>query len=74
MANDEESSEWPLYVSCTVLTLFGRLALTEQQVWLRKGNASADTPRAINAWKRLLKKLEKANDGGDKMNTEKGML
>ena len=73
LAHDEEGSEWPLYVSSTVLTLFGRLALTEQQLCLRDGNDAADTPRATNAWKMLLRRLEKS-DGDNKMDTAKGKI
>ena len=71
LSQDKERSEWPLYVSPTVLTLFGRLALTEQQLWLRNGHGSADTPRSTNAWTMLLRRLEK--DGGDhETGAEKG--
>ena len=72
LAHDNENSEWPLYVSSTVLTLFGRLALTEQHLSLRKGSDFADTLRATNAWKMLLSRLEKS-DGENKMDTEKGI-
>ena len=71
LAHNKEDKEWPLYVSPTALTLFGRLALTEQEECLRKRQDSGDTPRAINAWRLLLERLEKGTEES-KEDTEKG--
>lgn len=65
LVHDKEHDEWPLYISPTVLSLFGRLALAEQEMKLKQGADSADTPRAENAWKLLLRRLAKSRT--DKM-------
>eukprot|EP00795_Rhopilema_esculentum_P010771 gene10771-19563_t len=56
----KQPGDWPLYVSPTVLSLFARLALSEQDACLRGGSSSADTPRSIYAWKGLLHTLAKS--------------
>ena len=66
-----DEQEWPLYVSPIVLSLFGRLALSEQDVMLRQGSQHADTTRAVSAWKKLITQLGRSGNDGEEQN-EKG--
>eukprot|EP00794_Sanderia_malayensis_P006454 gene6454-7186_t len=52
-----DGSKWPLYIPKLSLSLFGRLALSEQERCLRDELDSADTPRVINAWEMLIDRL-----------------
>lgn len=70
---ESKQHAWPLYVSPISLSLYGRLALAEQEISLREGSGSADTPRAMSAWERFLERLERPCIDG-RMDTERGRL
>ena len=54
-----DEKEWPLHIPKLSLSLFGRLALSEQDLCLRSGYDSANTPRVMVSWNKLLRRLAK---------------